>query len=359
MDALRRLFGRGMTSASASEALAHGIAARQRASLSRGITLAESSLPADQQRAVHLFKTLHSILPTGRLGAGSTRIGITGPPGSGKSTFIERLGCLLCDEGRGVGVLAIDPSSQTTGGSILGDKTRMTHLGLHERAYVRPSPTRGTLGGVASNTYDAMVLCEAAGYDTILIETVGVGQSEVEIDNLVDVVVVLLPPGAGDGLQALKRGLMELADVIVVTKADGALLAPARALAAEVRSALGVIRHSASSPTHEVPVLLCSNLDDESVRHVQESIFACVDERSRTGDKRRKRQRQILELLWSSLAHRLPDRLRRTPLVQRMVQEQYEKHVAGQTIPRLAASTIEDELVRRMCQPAPNAGRGE
>ncbi|ETV71923.1 LAO/AO transport system ATPase, variant 3 [Aphanomyces astaci] len=195
-----------------------------RTHLSRSITLVESSLPKDRVQAELLLdhvlaqRKLHHAAKTA-----SFRVGIAGPPGAGKSTFIETLGLSLTQKGHKVAVLAIDPSSSVTGGSILGDKTRMTHLSNAPDAFVRPSPTRGTLGGVAQHTNEIVLLCEACGYDIVLVESVGLGQSEIVIDDTVDFVMLLVPPAGGDELQGSKKGIMEIADIVVVNKADGEL----------------------------------------------------------------------------------------------------------------------------------------
>lgn len=194
--------------------LAKGVQEGKRRHLAKAITLVESNREADQQTAQELISKVRSAKET-------VRVGISGVPGVGKSTFIEALGNLLIEEGLKVAVLAVDPSSPATGGSILGDKTRMETLSSKEEAFIRPSPTSGTLGGVAKRTRESMMLCEAAGYDVILVETVGVGQSEFEVASMVDCFLVLMLPGAGDSLQGIKRGIMEIIDILVINKADG------------------------------------------------------------------------------------------------------------------------------------------
>jgi LAO/AO transport system kinase len=203
-----------------------------RRSLARAITLAESTRPDHREEAVAL---LDELLPST---GGAIRVGISGAPGAGKSTFIEALGLHLVDHGHRLAVLAVDPSSRRSGGSILGDKTRMEMLSRRSEAFIRPSPSGGTLGGVARRTREALLLCEAAGHDVVLVETVGVGQSEVAVAGMVDVFVLLLAPGAGDDLQGVKRGIVELADVVVVNKADGDLAAAAERTAADSANAL-------------------------------------------------------------------------------------------------------------------------
>ncbi|CAM9530239.1 unnamed protein product [Lampetra planeri] len=223
-----------------------GLVSGQRACLAEAITLTESTLPRHRQLAGQL---LGRLLHRQREREGSTegrpetfRIGLSGPPGAGKSTFIEALGTMLTARGEKLAVLAVDPSSSTSGGSLLGDKTRMPLLSRDMRAYVRPSPSSGTLGGVTRTTNEAIVVCEAAGYSTVLVETVGVGQSEFAVADMVDMFLLLIPPGAGDELQGIKRGIVEVADAVVVTKGDGDLLPQARHIQAEYTSALKFMR---------------------------------------------------------------------------------------------------------------------
>ncbi|MDG2328293.1 MAG: methylmalonyl Co-A mutase-associated GTPase MeaB, partial [Halioglobus sp.] len=228
-----------------------------RRSLAKAITLVESKLATHRDQAQDI---LEQILPHS---GNSIRIGITGVPGVGKSTFIEAFGLYLIAQGKRVAVLAVDPSSPIAGGSILGDKTRMEELSRREEAYIRPSPSEGTLGGVAQKTRETMLLCEAAGYDVILVETVGVGQSEYQVAGMVDFFMVLMLPGGGDELQGIKRGIMELADFILVNKADGDLETVATRAVAEYRMALQLIRQR--SEHWSVPVAACSALNDEGI----------------------------------------------------------------------------------------------
>lgn len=216
-----------MNPTSSPQALAEGIRRGDRTSLARSITLVESTREADQDAAAVLFNLL------GPPAAPSFRLGVTGAPGAGKSTFIEAFGLRLCQQGRRVSVLAIDPSSPVNGGSLLGDKTRMDGLSHHPAAYVRPSPSADLLGGIGASTSAAVRLCEAAGYDFILIETVGIGQNERHVADIADLVLLLVDPGGGDGLQAVKRGLIEYADIIAVTKCDGDLRTQAEHTLAE------------------------------------------------------------------------------------------------------------------------------
>src|SRR5262245_9606239 len=219
------------------EQLAADLRAGNRRALAKAITLVESSRRDDQGRAQRL---LEAILPdTGR----AVRVGVTGVPGAGKSTFIEAFGLYLTEQGKRVAVLAVDPSSARSGGSILGDKTRMARLGASPKAFIRPSPAAGSLGGVARRTREAMLLCEAAGYDVVLVETGGVGQSEYAVASMVDFFLVLMLPGAGDELQGIKKGILELADALAINKSDGDNVKRASRAAAEYRTALRLFRH--------------------------------------------------------------------------------------------------------------------
>src|SRR5665213_84671 len=232
--------------------LARGIRAGERATLARAITLIESKR-ADHRKAAHLL--VQDMLPlTGK----AVRLGITGAPGAGKSTTIDALGTYLTGLGHKVAVLAVDPSSSRTGGSILGDKTRMAQLAIDPNAFIRPSPSSGTLGGVAAKTRETMLLCEAAGYDVLIVETVGVGQSETTVADMTDFFLVLIVAGAGDELQGLKKGIVELADMIAVNKADGDNIARAKAAAAEYTSALHIL--APRTPTWMPPVMTFSAL---------------------------------------------------------------------------------------------------
>lgn len=244
--------------------LREGVLAGDRGALSRAITLAESRRPDHQEQAQELIAAL---LPeTGR----ARRVGLTGVPGAGKSTAIEALGIWLIQRGLKVAVLAIDPSSSRTGGSILGDKTRMQELSAREEAYIRPSPSGGMLGGVARRTRETMLLCEAAGFDVVIVESVGVGQSEGELAELVDTLALLLVPGTGDELQGIKRGIMELADLIVVNKADGDRLPAARRARGDFRHALRML--PPSTPGWETPVLLASALEETGLDEVWQAV---------------------------------------------------------------------------------------
>ena len=263
--------------------LRSGVLAGDRRALARAITLIESRRAEDREPAE---KLLDALLPhTGR----ALRVGVSGVPGVGKSTFLEALGTLLCDRGHRVAVLAIDPSSAISGGSILGDKTRMEKLARHERAFVRPSPGGGMLGGVAAHTREAMLLCEAAGHDVVFVETIGVGQSEHAVADLVDFFLLLVLTGAGDALQGIKRGVLELADGIAVTKADGDNLAPARATAQQIDGAMHILRGDDA-----VPVWTCSARSGEGIAALWDAIRARIAQHEHDGALATRRRRQDL-----------------------------------------------------------------
>src|SRR5262252_334535 len=245
--------------------IARGVRAGERSLLARAITLIESKRGDHQQQARALVQEL---LPsTGK----AVRVGITGAPGVGKSTTIDALGIFLTGEGHKVAVLAVDPSSARTGGSILADKTRMARLAADEHAFIRPSPTAGTLGGVAAKTRETMLICEAAGYDVILVETVGIGQSETAVADMTDFFLALMLPGAGDELQGLKKGVVELADMIAVNKADGDNIGRAKAAAAEYRAALHIL--NPRSPNWTPPVVTYSALTGDGIAQLWASVL--------------------------------------------------------------------------------------
>lgn len=259
-----------------------------RSALARGITLIESSRP---EHGVLAEQLLNALLPhTG----GSVRVGITGAPGVGKSTLIEALGLRLCQQHKRLAVLAVDPSSSISGGSILGDKTRMDELSRHPSAFIRPSPGGGTLGGVASKTQEAMLLCEAAGHDVVLVETIGTGQSEVAVHSMVDFFLVLLSPAAGDELQGIKRGVMELADGVLVHKADGDLLPAAQRTAQQCRLGMSVLHPGhAEAPT----VLIGSSIDGTGLDELWQTIAAQLTNSQASGAFAQRRTKQAVEWL--------------------------------------------------------------
>jgi LAO/AO transport system kinase len=308
--------------------LVDGVLSGDRRALARAITLVESTRPDDQEEAAAL---LEAVLP--RTG-GSLRVGISGTPGVGKSTFIDALGARLTGAGRSVAVLAVDPSSTVSGGSILGDKTRMAELSRRELAFIRPSPAGTTLGGVARRTGEALLLCEAAGFDVVLVETVGVGQAEVAVAAMVDTFVLLLAPAGGDELQGIKRGVMELADLVVVNKADGALLPAARQAAAEHRHALHLQRPRSAAWTPQV--LLCSAVTGEGVDEVWSAVERHREALSAAGELDRRRTEQARSALWSDVGDRLVDALRASAAGQAAEADV----AAGRVPPSVAAARL-------------------
>ena len=271
--------------------LAAGVRAGERAALARAITLIESR---KREHRVLAQDLLQRLLPaTG----GADRVGLTGPPGVGKSTVIDTLGTWLTARGRRVAVLAVDPSSTRSGGSILGDKTRMARLVQDPAAFVRPSPTAGTLGGVAARTYESLLLCEAAGYDVVIVETVGTGQSETAVADMTDVFVALALPGAGDELQGIKKGVLELADIVAVNKADGDNAKRARAAAAELRAALHLL--TPSSPAWSPPVLAISGLTGAGLDELWTQISIHRTRMEASGERQARRAAQQTKRLWA------------------------------------------------------------
>jgi len=285
-----------------SEDIAGKIRSGNRRALARAITLVESTRADHQDEAQAL---LTALMPdTGN----SIRIGMSGAPGVGKSTFIEAFGTYLTEQGHKVAVLAVDPSSTRTGGSILGDKTRMEQLSRNPDAFIRPSPSGGTLGGVARRTREAMLLCEAAGYDVILVETVGVGQSETAVADMVDMFLLLLSPGGGDELQGIKRGIMELADLVVVNKADGELEKAAKRAQGEYRAALHLMRPKSRNWTPRV--LTASALTEKGLDAVWDQITGYRDALTQAGEFTTNRAEQARAWMWSEIDDRLKDRFR-------------------------------------------------
>lgn len=279
--------------------LAEGILSRKLRPLSKAITLIESRNPEHFAQASQL---LDKILPhTGN----SVRIGISGVPGVGKSTFIESFGKQLTSTGHRVAVLAVDPSSQLTGGSILGDKTRMEELARDQNAFIRPSPAGATLGGVARKTRETMLLCEAAGYDVILIETVGVGQSEITVASMVDFFMLLQLANAGDELQGIKKGVMEIADAIVINKAEGDNRTRAELAASQYVNALHILKPKSRNWT--VPVLLCSALYNEGISEIWDTVVRFKDTLTNSGEFHDKRSRQSVDWFWTLLMDDLKD----------------------------------------------------
>jgi LAO/AO transport system kinase len=313
------------------EKLADAVRAGDRRALARAITRVESTKPEHQDEAQAL---LAQLLPyTGK----ATRIGISGSPGVGKSTFIEAFGLHLVRAGHRVAVLAVDPSSPRSGGSILGDKTRMEELARNPDAYIRPSPTAGTLGGVARRTREAGLVCEAAGFDVVLVETVGVGQSETAVADMVDVFLLILPPAGGDELQGLKKGIVELAHIVLVNKADGDLEAAAGRAVSEYQAALHLLRPAAAgwSP----PILKVSALQ----RRGMEEVWTAIERFKATlGATRLKANRaaQAKAWMWREIEEGLLALLRQNPAVARRLPELEKKVLQGLVTPAAAARTI-------------------
>lgn len=310
-------------------ALAAAVCTGNRRALARAITLIESTRDDHRDRAERLLE--HLLPHTG----GATRIGISGVPGVGKSTFIEAFGQNWIARGHKVAVLAVDPSSQRSGGSILGDKTRMEQLSRAPEAFIRPSPTAGTLGGVARRTREVLLACEAAGFDVVLIETVGVGQSETAVADLVDMFLLLLLPGGGDELQGVKRGIMELADLVVVNKADGDLAAAAARSAAEYASAIRLL-HPASSDWIP-PVLTCSSLENTGIDEVRETTEAFRARAESDGALEARRAAQARRWMWGEVDEHLLAGFQRHPAV-RAKQKSLEQRVSDAEITPSAAA---------------------
>jgi len=312
--------------------LARGIRAGDRAVLARAITLIESRRADHQKAARHLVQDL---LPqTG----GALRVGITGAPGVGKSTTIDTLGTFLTGKGHKVAVLAVDPSSTRSGGSILADKTRMARLGADPSAFVRPSPASGTLGGVAAKTRETMLLCEAAGYDVVLVETIGTGQSETVVADMTDFFLVLLLPGAGDELQGLKKGVIELADMLAVNKADGDNVARANAAAAEYRAALHIVSPRSSSWTP--PVATYSALTGAGIAELWAKILEHRDRTTASGELAARRREQQVKWMWAMLEDRVFSRLRSDPAIRAKLPKLEAAVAEG----RMSASVAAEEI---------------
>lgn len=320
------------------ERLVDGIRSGNRAVLARAITLVESKKPAHRDVAKALME---AILPTADpVGSKARRIGITGVPGVGKSTLIDAFGTMLTAAGHKVAVLAVDPSSTRTGGSILGDKTRMAKLAVDPASFIRPSPTSGALGGVARMTRETMALCEAAGFDVVIVETVGVGQSEVMVAEMVDVFVALMLPGAGDELQGIKKGLLELADLIAINKADSDNRLRAEQAAAHYRRALSILEPV--HPNWRPPVLLTSAVEEVGLDELWQTIEqhrAALEADDGLAAKRRDQQ---VGWFWQLLDGGLEDRLRRQLGAELKTAERAV--AAGEAPPGIAADRLLAEL---------------
>jgi LAO/AO transport system kinase len=313
-------------------ALVDGVLAGNRRVMARAITLVESRRADHRAQAQEL---LVELLPHA---GGARRVGISGVPGVGKSTFIDELGVTLTAGGSKVAVLAVDPSSARSGGSILGDKTRMSRLAVDENAFIRPSPTSGTLGGVAQATRESMVVVEAAGYDVVLVETVGVGQSEVTVAEMVDSFLFLTLARTGDQLQGIKRGILEIADVIAVNKADGPGAADARKAARELAGAIRMLR--GHGETWDVPVLTCAGLTGEGLDEVWAKLVEHQDRMQASGEFDERRRAQQVRWTWQLVRDGLEHQLRSHPRVRAAVPELEKAVLTGELTPALAAQQI-------------------
>lgn len=318
--------------------LAAAVRDGDRSALARAITLVESTRPDHRQRAQEL---LLELMPEA---GGAVHVGITGVPGVGKSTSIEALGMYLIEQGHRVAVLAVDPSSTRTGGSILGDKTRMARLAVQDDAYIRPSPTSGTLGGVAKATRETIVLLEAAGYDVILVETVGVGQSEVAVANMVDTFVFLTLARTGDQLQGIKKGVLELADIVVVNKADGAHATEAKAAARELAGAIRLIypRETLWRP----PVLTMSALNGTGLTELWDTVLKHREVLTGAGEFDARRRKQQVDWTWSMVRDTVLDEVLSSPGVRRIRTDIERRVREGELTPALAAQQILDAARR-------------
>ena len=309
-----------------------GIRNGDRSVLGRALTLVESNHRDHIKKAQEL---LQELLPHS---GESYRIGITGVPGVGKSTFIESFGCNLTASGHRVAVLAVDPSSKVSGGSILGDKTRMPRLANDERAFVRPSPTGGSLGGVARKTRESIIVCEAAEFDVIIVETVGVGQSEGIAAEMVDFFLVLMLAGAGDELQGIKRGIREIADLIAINKADGDNQKNAERARQAYEGALQLMR--STSPNWQTPVVTVSSLENRGLDEIWSAIQGHRHILTESGKFEDKRRKQLLDWTWSMVEERLITSLRNHPRVMDLLTDLERKLLAGELTPTAVANQI-------------------
>ena len=324
----------GPSQADAAEVEEHcrQVRAGDRRGVAKAITLLESTRG---DRASLGQRILESVVSeTGK----AIRVGITGPPGVGKSTFIEALGLQLIERGHRVAVLAVDPSSPVTGGSILGDKTRMERLSQEEGAFIRPSPSGGALGGVAHRTRETMLLCEAAGYDVVLIETVGIGQSEISVRSMVDLFALLLQPGAGDQLQGIKKGVLELADALVVNKGDGDQKAIAERTREDHVQALQLLR--SSSAAWRPPVLVVSSLTGEGIPDFWQAVLAHREALQASGEFQARRRSQARDWMWALVGEGLQQAFRTHPEVEGRVAELEADVEAQRMTPAAAARTL-------------------
>ena len=310
----------------------NGVLNQERRMVSKTITLIESSLAAHQEMARRI---IDSLLPhTGK----AVRFGITGVPGVGKSTFIESMGMTLVEDGHRVAVLAVDPSSSRSGGSVMADKTRMEKLSAQQNAFIRPSPSGGALGGVARKTRETMLICEAAGYDIIIVETVGVGQSESTVASMVDFFLVLMLAGAGDELQGIKKGILELADAIAITKADGDNVEKAHKAARTYSNALHFLRPASAVWTP--PVLTCSAMDMAGIREIWQTVLNHRKMLSDSGELEQKRRQQALDWMWALIEEGLKLRFNQNPAVKMHLPKLTRGVERGTAAPTIAAEEL-------------------
>jgi len=319
-----------------------GIKSGNRTLLSKAITLVESSLTAHQNTAQGIIE---KCLP---FSGNSMRVGITGIPGVGKSTFIEALGALLTANGHKLAVLAIDPSSERTKGSILGDKTRMEQLANDKNAFIRPSPSAGSLGGVARKTKEIIILCEAAGFDIVFVETVGVGQSETAVHSMVDFFLLLMIAGAGDELQGIKRGIMEMADGIVINKADGDNIQKAKMAEREYSNAIHLFPPSASGWTTTVKT--CSSRTKDGIEEVWKSIEEFKSFTGSNGYFQKHRQEQELQIMVEAIQNKLKDNFYENPSITQHLKAFQEKVLRGKTSAYQAASSLLDKYYQSLSE---------
>lgn len=319
-----------------------GLIQGQRACLAEAITLVESTHSRKKELAqVLLQKVLAHNREQEKLNKGKPlafRVGLSGPPGAGKSTFIEYFGKMLTERGHKLSVLAVDPSSCTSGGSLLGDKTRMTELSRDMNAYIRPSPTRGTLGGVTRTTNEAILLCEGGGYDVILVETVGVGQSEFAVTDMVDMFILLLPPAGGDELQGIKRGIVEMADLVAITKSDGDLIVPARRIQAEYVSALKLLRRR--SGVWRPKVIRISARSGEGITEMWDKMKEFQEVMLVSGELAARRQKQQKVWMWNLIQENVIEHFRTHPAVREQIPLLEKRVLSGALSPGLAADLL-------------------
>jgi len=309
-----------------------GVLEKNRRILAKTITIIESSHPSHQDLAKSV---LDGLLPyTGN----SVRLGVTGVPGVGKSTFVESLGMMLVKKEHRLAVLAVDPSSRRSGGSIMADKMRMEKLSVEENAYIRPSPSGSTLGGVARKTREAMLVCEAAGFDVIIVETVGVGQSETEVSSMVDFFLVLMLAGAGDGIQGIKKGVLELADAVAINKADGDNIEKAKRARKEYEAALHLLMPSTSTWTP--PVVTCSSTEMTGIDEIWNIVLDHRDRMTKSGEIETNRKRQAVNWMWSLVEEGLKEIFFSNPDIRRHLSKITREVEKGIKTPTVAASEL-------------------